>query len=91
MELEPVEIGLPPLRRRPEDVVPLAEHMLLHFSRTLQRPATGYSLEALQALKVTIQPSTVQAVNAGNAAVTAGQWLSAYGSFVKAYQAFAGA
>jgi NtrC-family two-component system response regulator AlgB len=59
-QLEPVEIRLPPLRRRPEDVVPLAEHMLLHFSRTLQRPPTGYSLEALQALKAYPWPGNLR-------------------------------
>ena len=48
-------------------------------------------LHALQALKVTIQPSIVAQVNAANSAVAAGQYLSAYASFAKAYQAFAGA
>jgi hypothetical protein len=48
-------------------------------------------LHALQALKVTIQPSTVNLVNAGNAALTAGQYLSAFANFMKAYQAFDGA
>ena len=46
-------------------------------------------LHALQALKVVIQPGIVANVNAGNAAVAAGQWLSAYANFAKAYQAFA--
>jgi hypothetical protein len=48
-------------------------------------------LHALQALKVTIQPSIVSQVNAANSALAAGQYLSAYASFMKAYQAFAGA
>jgi hypothetical protein len=48
-------------------------------------------LHALQALKVTIQPNIVAQVNAGNAALAAGQYLSAFSSFMKAYQAFDGA
>ena len=48
-------------------------------------------LHALQALKVTIQPSTVALVNAGNAALAAGQYLAAFANFMKAYQAFDGA
>ena len=48
-------------------------------------------LHALQALKVTIQPSTVSLVNAGNTAVAAGKYLVAYSDFQKAYQAMAGA
>ena len=48
-------------------------------------------LHALQALKVTIQPNIVATVNAGNSAVAAGQWLTAFANFMKAYQSFAGA
>ena len=45
-------------------------------------------LHAFQALNVAIQPGTVSLVNAGNAALAAGQYLVAFGDFQKAYQAY---
>jgi formate hydrogenlyase transcriptional activator len=36
-------IVIPPLRERPEDIVPLAQHFVSHFARRLGRPLTGIS------------------------------------------------
>jgi transcriptional regulator with GAF, ATPase, and Fis domain len=43
-------IRLPPLRERPEDVLPLAEQFVADISRTLGRPPGGVSREARAAL-----------------------------------------
>jgi len=36
-----VTIELPPLRERKEDILPLAEHFLAHYSTEYQRPISG--------------------------------------------------
>jgi DNA-binding NtrC family response regulator len=45
-----VRIDLPPLRERPEDVLPLANRFLARLSKTLGRRAEGFSDEAVAAL-----------------------------------------
>jgi DNA-binding NtrC family response regulator len=53
-------IDLPPLRERPEDILDLAHHFLLHFNRTLRRSACGLSLEAEQLLLSAKWPGNVR-------------------------------
>ncbi len=48
--LNVVRIDLPPLRERPEDVLPLANRFLSRLSKTLGRRAEGFSDEAVAAL-----------------------------------------
>src|SRR5262249_22117087 len=45
-----IEIELPPLRQRPADVVPLAEHLLRFFARQTGKAITGFTPAALQAI-----------------------------------------
>jgi NtrC-family two-component system response regulator AlgB len=49
-QLNVVEISLPPLRERPEDIVPLARHFLAFFSRAARRSTPELSQAAEQAL-----------------------------------------
>src|SRR5262249_9624912 len=46
--LRVVEIVVPPLRERPEDVRPLAHTLLEEVARKLRRPITGYTQAALE-------------------------------------------
>jgi transcriptional regulator with PAS, ATPase and Fis domain len=48
--LQVFEIHLPPLRERPTDVLPLAEHFLHEVGRTVGRPSAGLSAAAAGAL-----------------------------------------
>jgi DNA-binding NtrC family response regulator len=45
-----IKIEVPSLNRRPDDIVPIAQHFLLEFSRKLARPFTGISQSAQFAL-----------------------------------------
>jgi NtrC-family two-component system response regulator AlgB len=45
-----VEIVVPPLRDRPEDIIPLAEGLLLFFARQNHRRILGFAEEASEAL-----------------------------------------
>lgn len=49
--LNVITLHLPPLRERPEDILPLAERFLLSFIRDYGRPARGFSEPARQALQ----------------------------------------
>ena len=49
--LNVVTIAIPPLRERPEDVMPLADRFLARLGRSLGRRAEGFSDEAKAALK----------------------------------------
>ena len=53
-------ITLPPLRARPEDVVPLAEHFIAAFSAAQSRPVPSLSAEARQALLDAPWPGNVR-------------------------------
>ena len=44
--LNVIPIHIPPLRRRPEDIFPLAEHFLAHFARSMGKPNPSLSAEA---------------------------------------------
>lgn len=49
--LNVIQIEIPPLRERPDDVVNLAERLLVFYGRNNHRSFTGFTPEALQALK----------------------------------------
>jgi NtrC-family two-component system response regulator AlgB len=55
-----IQIDLPPLRQRSEDIVGMAERMLVHLSRQHRRPATALSDEAKQALRGYAWPGNVR-------------------------------
>jgi len=48
--LQVFEIRMPPLRERPEDILPLSEAFLTDLSRSLTRPPAGVSREARERL-----------------------------------------
>ncbi|MGD0088763.1 MAG: sigma-54 dependent transcriptional regulator [Planctomycetota bacterium] len=58
--LNVMEIKVPPLRERREDIAPLAEHLLAFFARRNQLPARGFTSEALQALQQYSWPGNVR-------------------------------
>ncbi len=55
-----VEVSLPPLRDRPEDVVPLSLHFLRHFAERYGRPVARVSREALRRLENHNWPGNVR-------------------------------
>lgn len=48
--LNVVQIDIPPLRERPEDILPLANHFLEHFSRRHEKPVEGFAPSAIEQL-----------------------------------------
>ncbi len=58
--LNVIELHLPPLRKRPEDIVPLAHHFLGVHSRSMGRSQPRMSQDALQALKRYDWPGNVR-------------------------------
>ncbi len=48
--LNVVQLTVPPLRQRPEDIAPLAHHFLGYYARELKKPTPGFSDDALEAL-----------------------------------------
>ncbi len=48
--LNVIQIDIPPLRQRPEDIRPLSENLLVYFSKRYHRPSLGFSPEAANAL-----------------------------------------
>ncbi|MBN1949506.1 MAG: sigma-54-dependent Fis family transcriptional regulator [Candidatus Cloacimonetes bacterium] len=55
-----VEIFLPPLRERPEDIKPLAEFFLENFSKKYKKDIKGISLEALRKMENYSWPGNVR-------------------------------
>ncbi|HSR70636.1 MAG TPA: sigma-54 dependent transcriptional regulator [Acidobacteriota bacterium] len=53
-------VHVPPLRARPEDVVPLAQHFLERFSAKLNKQVDGFAEEALQVLQDYSWPGNVR-------------------------------
>ena len=49
--LNVIEVVLPPLRERPRDVLPLADHLLAFFARSAGKALTGFTDEARTALQ----------------------------------------
>ncbi|MBI5568395.1 MAG: sigma-54-dependent Fis family transcriptional regulator [Desulfomonile tiedjei] len=58
--LNVIQIEIPPLRDRPEDVAPLAEQLIAFFGRKHHRPFTGITDEALEALKTYSWPGNLR-------------------------------
>jgi NtrC-family two-component system response regulator AlgB len=58
--LNVIEVELPPLRRRPRDVLPLARHLLAHFARQAGKPVTGFTPGAEAALQRHAWPGNVR-------------------------------
>ena len=58
--LNVIGVRLPPLRERPEDVVPLAEHLIGEFGRELGRPRWGFTRTALEKLAGHAWPGNVR-------------------------------
>lgn len=58
--LNTVEIRLPPLRDRPEDIPRLADHFLRMHRDRYRRPIMGFSSEALDALRQHLWPGNVR-------------------------------
>lgn len=55
-----IKVRLPSLKERPEDVIPLANHFLLAFSGKFQKPFSGISHQARQALQGYRWPGNVR-------------------------------
>jgi len=58
--LNVIAIELPPLRERPDDIVPLAMHFLKRYSAKLSRKLKGFSPEALKMMKDYHWPGNVR-------------------------------
>jgi len=53
-------VFLPPLRERPEDILPIAYHFITHFARQMNKPIRGLSEEALRHLTQHQWPGNVR-------------------------------
>lgn len=76
--LNVIQIEIPPLRERPDDVGVLAERLLLFFGRACHRSVSGFTSEALRLLRDYIWPGNVRELrNAVERAVILcpGQWI----------------
>jgi transcriptional regulator with GAF, ATPase, and Fis domain len=58
--LNVVNLPIPPLRDRREDILPLAEHFLRHFGQEMRRKSTGFTPEAVKALQEYRWPGNVR-------------------------------
>lgn len=58
--LNTIEIHVPPLRERPEDIPLLAAHFLQHHARHYGKPLEGFESAALQALRDHAWPGNVR-------------------------------
>jgi DNA-binding NtrC family response regulator len=58
--LNTVEIHLPPLRERREDIGPLADHYLARYAEKYRRPIQGFDRSARQALDAHVWPGNVR-------------------------------
>lgn len=58
--LNTVELHLPPLRERREDIPPLASHFLAHHSRRYRKETTGFERPAMEALLAHAWPGNVR-------------------------------
>jgi DNA-binding NtrC family response regulator len=58
--LNVVNIAIPPLRERREDILPLAEHFLQRFALELRRAVKGFSPEGVKALQEYRWPGNVR-------------------------------
>jgi DNA-binding NtrC family response regulator len=60
--LNVVHLLVPPLRERPEDVMPLAEHFLAFYTGELKKPLPGFSSEVIEAFVRYEWPGNVREV-----------------------------
>lgn len=58
--LKVLEIRLPPLRQRPEDILPLARHFLAQAARELEHPVRGFTAAAARTLRAHPWPGNVR-------------------------------
>jgi len=58
--LNVIEIGVPPLRERAEDILPMARHFLAFFARAANRPAPSLAPAAEQALRAYPWPGNIR-------------------------------
>ncbi len=58
--LRVIPIVIPPLRERPEDIEPLAQHFLAHFNAEFHKAISGFASEALEGLKGYSWPGNVR-------------------------------
>jgi NtrC-family two-component system response regulator AlgB len=58
--LNVIQIEIPPLRKRPEDIVPMAERMLAFFTRTHTRKVLGFKPAAAEILRRHSWPGNVR-------------------------------
>ena len=58
--LNTIEIHLPRLRERRDDILPLARYFLVRYAERYQRPRSGFSEEAVQALRAYEWPGNVR-------------------------------
>ncbi len=58
--LNVIQIEIPPLRRRGDDIVPMAERMLAFFTRAHTRKVLGFTPEALAVLRSHAWPGNVR-------------------------------
>jgi len=58
--LNVVEIIVPPLRERREDILLIADHYLRYFSEKTARPVDGFTIDATQALQTHSWPGNIR-------------------------------
>jgi DNA-binding NtrC family response regulator len=61
--LNTIEIHLPPLRERREDIAPLASHFLAMHGRRYRKPVAGIDVHAMKALEEHSWPGNVRELN----------------------------
>lgn len=79
--LNTIEIRLPPLRERREDISPLAEHFLRRHREHCRRPVEGFTPEAVAALRQHSWPGNVRELDhviERAVLMTAGNTVSAF-------------
>ena len=79
--LKVVEILVPPLRKRPEDIAPLAAHFLERFAAETGRRVRGFTPEAVAAMRAYHWPGNIRELrNCVERAVVLSQdeWLDAH-------------
>jgi two-component system response regulator AtoC len=58
--LDVVRLEIPPLRQRPEEILPLAQRYLRHFAGVMNRPVVGLSVAAQAKLLSHLYPANVR-------------------------------
>ncbi len=58
--LNVVDLHIPPIRERPEDIIPLARHFLNRFASDFKKKVDGFSSDAIQKLRMYTWPGNVR-------------------------------